>query len=83
MAVTENTLRVTFVIPEELNSNGPIERVRIINRVFGSTNNTITTYYESGRGLLVSAVPPYFALEVDLQESRKRGLVKRQANVRV
>ena len=81
-AVTENTLRVAFVIPAELSSNGPIKRVRIINRVFGSTNDVLATYFESNSASSL-AIPPYFALEVNLQQSRKRGLVKRQANVRV
>ena len=79
-AVTENTIAVSFTIPEELNSNGVIQRVRIIMRVFGSTSDQITNYYHSSRAQPPD-LPPYFALELDVVDKRKRGLVKRQANV--
>ena len=75
---TDTTIRIEFVIPEELNRNGPVQRVRIVVRIFGSSNDTIDTWYNSFHSRDSESAPPYQAVEVDIEENRKRSLVKRQ-----
>ena len=75
---TDTTIRIEFVIPEELNRNGPVQRVRIVVRIFGSSNDTIDIWYNSFNSRDSESAPPYQAVEVDIEENRKRGLVRRQ-----
>ena len=60
------------MIPEEAQANGPITRFIIIIRVVGSTNDTISTYYESFRHDPPDQAPPYQAVEEPQMQGNKR-----------
>ena len=77
---TPTTIQFVFTLPASLNRNGPIQRIRLISRVHRSITDILSSYFVSSMASFPN-IPPYFALEVDIIEKRKRGLVKRQATV--
>ncbi|XP_019860969.1 PREDICTED: receptor-type tyrosine-protein phosphatase F-like [Amphimedon queenslandica] len=72
---TATTIRIEVTIPEELNANGPLTRIRILIRIFLSRNDTISTWYESQK-FPNSVAPPWQATQLPLNQGNRR---KRQA----
>ena len=69
---SDRSFTINFMIPEEAQANGPITRYIIIIRVFGSTNDTIVSYYNSVRHDPPEQAPPYQAVEGPQMQGRKR-----------
>ena len=79
---TDTTIPVTFVIPEELNANGPILRFRVIVRAFGSSVEELDTWYNSFHHPDRTSAPPYQAVEMVIEENVRRKRDLRQAQVK-
>ena len=79
--VTDTTIPVSFVIPEELNANGPIMRFRVVVRVYGSNVETLSTWYTSFHHTDRETSPPYQAVEEVISDSTSGKRHLRQTQV--